>query len=231
MRTLRPATLLKVSALAAVVTAALFWLGSGPPQVAAVEPGVNCSSYTDGVCEIEVGDIWFCDASYQDGVCPTSIAVGDTVRWEYPSSGQLIHTTTECGADCDAPTPTPLWDSGTLYPGDSFEFTFTEPGEYLYYCTFHPTTQRGLIRVLEPGPSGSVGDVNCNDGVNAIDATLVLQLVAGLLDQLSCQENADTNADGMTNAVDATLILQLVAGLLDSLPPGSPAPPPMIPSS
>ena len=220
--------IVRISALAVAATAALVWSGSGPSDVQAVEPVVNCSSYTDGVCVVEVGDIWFCDASYQEGVCPTSIVAGDTVRWEYPGSGELIHTTTECDGECDdlPPPSDPLWDSGTLNPGDSFEFTFTEPGEYLYYCTFHPPTQRGLIRVLEAGPSGPVGDVNCDETVNAIDATLVLQLVAGLVGSLSCEQNADTNADGSVNSIDATLILQFVAGFLTSLPPGSAAPPP-----
>ncbi|OGO52767.1 MAG: hypothetical protein A2148_05105 [Chloroflexi bacterium RBG_16_68_14] len=82
----------------------------------------------------------------------------------------------------------------------------------------HPTLMRGRIVVRGALP-GLVGDVNCSDGVNAIDATLVLQLVAGLLDYLSCQQNADTNLDGTVNAIDAAIILQFVAGLLDTLPP------------
>ena len=212
---------------------------SGPSGVLAVEPGVNCSSYTGagGVCVIEVGDIWFCDASFQDGVCGTSVAAGDRVRWEYPASGQLVHTATECGADCDAPTSTPLWDSGILQPGDSFEITLTEPDQYLYYyCQVHPTAQRGLIRVLEPPstptpagtraptptrtptPPGRAGDVNCDSNVTSIDAALVLQREAGLLMSLRCQQNADVNGDGRTNSLDAVLILQYDAGLLDQLP-------------
>jgi plastocyanin len=171
-------------------------------------------------------------------VCPTSIEAGDTVRWEYPSSGLLIHTTTECGADCAAPTLTPLWDSGIMEAGDSFEFTFTELGQYLYYCTFHQSAQLGLIRILEPQsaptptptatssppptptPLDPLGDVNCNGAVDSIDAALVLQLGAGLIDSLACQQNADVNGDGAINAIDAALILQFVAGLIDSLGPG-----------
>jgi len=191
----------------------------------AVEPGVNCSSYTGpgGVCVIEIGDIWLCEPGYQNAVCPTSIVAGDTVQWKYPSSGVLIHTTTNCGSDCDSPTDAPLWDSGTMSPGDTFEFTFTVPGEYLYQCTFHPTTQRGLIRVLGPDatptPQGNAGDANCSGGIDSIDAALVLQLVAGLVGSLPCEENADANEDGAVNSIDATLILQHIAGLLPTLPP------------
>ena len=62
------------------------------------------------------------------------------------------------------------------------------------------------------------GDVNCGGGVNSIDALLVLQLDAELLDALACEEHADVNADGDVNSLDALLILQYVAGLINSLP-------------
>lgn len=62
------------------------------------------------------------------------------------------------------------------------------------------------------------GDVNCDEVVNSIDAALILQLGAGLLDSLPCGSAADTNHDGQVNAIDAALILQVSAGLLPSLP-------------
>ncbi len=203
----------------------IVFLGTGTASVEAVEPGVNCSSYDGETCVVDIGDIWLCDAFYTEGVCPTSIRAGDTVRWEYDSSGIFFHTTMECGEDCDSPTATPLWDSDRLLPGESFEYTFTTPGIYFYYCTVHPTTQRGMIRVLEQDatptlpPGGTTGDVNCNGSIDSIDAALVLQLTAGLVGSLSCQENADANADGTINAIDAALILQYGAGLIGTLPP------------
>ena len=62
-----------------------------------------------------------------------------------------------------------------------------------------------------------IGDANCNENVDSIDATVVLQFVAGLLGGLPCADAADTNGDGDITSVDATLILQFTAGLLDVL--------------
>ena len=70
-----------------------------------------------------------------------------------------------------------------------------------------------------PTPAKSIGDVNCDRTVNPVDATLILQISAGVLAVLPCPHVADTNADGMVNPLDATLVLQLSAGLIDSLPP------------
>ena len=183
------------------------------------------SSAIAGPATIQVGDIWFCDETFEDGVCETTINPGDTVIWDFNDTN-LPHTTTACGDSCDDPTVSPLWDSGLLNDG-TFEYTFNEPGTYLYYCQVHPTLQRGTIIVQgaatpaptpTPTPEGLLGDANCSGGVDAIDAALVLQLTAGLVYTLSCQENADANEDGSLNAIDAALILQLTAGLIETLP-------------
>jgi hypothetical protein len=62
------------------------------------------------------------------------------------------------------------------------------------------------------------GDGNCNGATNSIDAALVLQFAAALLDFLDCAVSADVNEDGLVNAIDAALILQFNAGLLEELP-------------
>jgi len=98
---------------------------------------------------IASGDNWFCDHSYQFGNCVTTIGVGDSVTWTYPA-GITIHTTTECGASCDTPTVSPLWDSGFMFVGNTFTRTFDTPGSFLYYCTLHPRDMRGTIIVETP---------------------------------------------------------------------------------
>ncbi|MCC5948288.1 MAG: cupredoxin domain-containing protein [Nitriliruptoraceae bacterium] len=57
---------------------------------------------------------------------PESIVaqVGDTIEWEH--TGSNPHTVT--GED---------FDSGSMSSGDTFEFTFDEPGTYTYTCEIH----------------------------------------------------------------------------------------------
>ena len=71
---------------------------------------------------------------------------------------------------------------------------------------------------LGPEVRGPSGDANCDDDVDAIDASLILQQSAGLLPALACPTNADVNHDGQLDARDAALILQHNAGLLPELP-------------
>ena len=165
-----------------------------------------------GVATVAVGDIWFCGPLFQGEVCDTTIEPGTTVQWDF-GPAEAGHTVTDCGESCSSPTLSPQFDSGVIADGSTFEYTFDSPGTYLYYCQIHPTLQLGRIVVL------SQGDADCSGEVNAIDAALVLQLVAGLVGSLPCEANADANGDGNINAIDAALILQFTAGLVDQLPP------------
>jgi plastocyanin len=68
-------------------------------------------------------------ASIHDSVfqpAELTIQVGTTVIWTQNSV--LPHTVT---ADDGS------FNSGTLQNGDTFEFTFTEPGRFPYFCSFH----------------------------------------------------------------------------------------------
>src|SRR5215467_14781268 len=68
-----------------------------------------------------------------------NIGVGDTVRWTWASNSHSVTSGTSCTADgqfcspnntnCDAAV---LNDTGFVY-----EFTFSQPGTYHYFCALH----------------------------------------------------------------------------------------------
>ncbi len=104
---------------------------------------------------VNVGTYWFCNSSFQSGTCPTTIAVGDTVQWNFAAPPPLVpgHTTTECGASCDTPTGTPIWDSGIRTSG-SFSHTFSSPGVFKYQCSIHGALMRGQVTVTGASVGG-----------------------------------------------------------------------------
>ena len=85
------------------------------------------SAAPDGAALITIANFAF------SGV--TEVAVGTTVT--VTNTDGTPHTwSAEDGA----------FDSGAIAPGESFEFTFTEPGEFAYFCNFHPS-MTGTITV------------------------------------------------------------------------------------
>jgi len=75
------------------------------------------------VCNVvEISDYQFTPAAL-------TIATGETVRWI--NVGPSDHTSTSTGDPV-------VWDSGTLFEEDWFDFTFDTAGTYPYECTLHP---------------------------------------------------------------------------------------------
>ena len=137
---MRYAVLLAVLGMSSVAVAGLA-LSGGPAA------GVQATT------TVEVGDYYFCDQSYVNGVCETTVNEGDTVEWQF--SGAELHSTTECSDDLDTCSGAHLWDS-PLMDGGSFSYTFDTPGTYLYRCQAHPFEMRGQINVLaaaQPTPT------------------------------------------------------------------------------
>ena len=90
------------------------------------------------------------DFAHQD----ITVTVGTTVAWT--NRDGVPHTTTEL-------SDTEIWDSKSLQPGQSFEFTFTESGTFNYFCAIHPTMtatvtvtgQQTPTRETSPTPSAA----------------------------------------------------------------------------
>jgi plastocyanin len=73
------------------------------------------------------------------------VPAGTTVKWM--NSSQVAHTVT---------STTGLFDSGNISKDASYSFTFTEPGEYLYFCNYHGApngTGMSAVVIVDPPPS------------------------------------------------------------------------------
>jgi hypothetical protein len=80
------------------------------------------------------------------------------------------------------------------------------------------TTQIRLDAVEVALPKGLAGDTNCDGAATSVDATLVLQLDAALVETLPCWRRGDVNDDNRINAIDAAFILQYSAALIENFP-------------
>jgi len=67
-----------------------------------------------------------------------TVPVGTRIVWTNQHS--FTHTTT---------SDTSVWDSGFLTTGQSFNFTFTQPGTFPYHCNIH-LGMHGTVIVLPP---------------------------------------------------------------------------------
>jgi plastocyanin len=80
-----------------------------------------------------------------------TVAVGARIEWT--NRDGVPHTTT-------AGAPGALtgdWDSGRLQQGGSFGFTFTQEGDFAYFCTVHPTMLGTITVASGEIPAGSAG--------------------------------------------------------------------------
>jgi plastocyanin len=67
-----------------------------------------------------------------------TIPAGRVVTWR--NDDTINHTTTETSA-------TPLWNSGTRTPGQTFQRTFSTPGTFSYQCSIHGAAMSGTVIV------------------------------------------------------------------------------------
>jgi plastocyanin len=63
------------------------------------------------------------------------VAAGTTVTWT--NNDTVPHTVTALDGS---------FDSGNLSPGESWSYTFREPGDFAYQCLYHPQMQ-GTVTV------------------------------------------------------------------------------------
>lgn len=76
-----------------------------------------------------------------------TIEVGETITWT--NRDLVAHTATSGNPDADDFGT--IFRSGSLSRGETFSFTFTEAGDYEYFCEPHANTMFGAhVIVVEP---------------------------------------------------------------------------------
>ncbi len=135
MKTRTPFSLLVVAALAVIAALALAACGDGGGSpYGGGGAGTTSPPATGGATtsEISIRNFSFTPAE-------TTVSAGTTVTWT--NEDTTVHDVTSTdGPGIDAAV-TSTFASETLAEGDSFEFTFEDPGTYHYECTIHATMQ------------------------------------------------------------------------------------------
>lgn len=190
----------------------LFAEGVNPPGLGSwtVDVTYDPSVVTLVSCEAKQGGL--CNEAYGNGV----FRVAGVSVTGLEGTVDLAHATFQClseGRSTLIPTVDVLSDA-TIGDPQAVEAAIQNGS---VTCSADEPTETPEVPSPPPGsdPDKLLGDADCDEDVDSIDAALVLQFGAGLLEVLPCKDDADANQDGTVNAVDAALILQVAAGLLN----------------
>ena len=102
---------------------------TGPASAPSQDVSASFSPQEGSVANVTVFD---------NGFAANEILVpaGTTVVWT--NQGRNYHTVTSNQGG---------FDSGVMQYGDSFYYTFTTPGSYVYHCNYHRREMRGVVYV------------------------------------------------------------------------------------
>jgi len=105
-------------------------------------------------------------ASNPPGFAPDTVRVvvgmNNTVYWTNSDNTGTPHTVTPKSG------PAGGWATGsaTLNQGDTYQYTFTLPGTYTYYCTFHPTVMSGTVVVVAATGTATTSTSSASSGTS-----------------------------------------------------------------
>ena len=127
----------------------------------------------------------------------------------------------------------PLFDSGTLVPGEQFTYTWTTTGTWTYYSAYHPDSVAGRVIVVQPGDSvsqvvamGSPADLSSPSGARLeIAAGALLTDSVASITQIPAGAPADTAGipTGAMHALDMIRFEDVVSGPVTLTLPYDPA--------
>jgi glucose/arabinose dehydrogenase/plastocyanin len=112
-------------------TGAAAGTGSNATGTTDASGGDGSDDTTTTRVSIVSGSSTLTDTAYQPN--PVQVNVGDTVTWTNDDLAAHTVTTSDQNGQADGGL-----DSSIMTPQQTFEYTFTEAGEYPYYCVLHP---------------------------------------------------------------------------------------------
>ena len=129
-----PAPVPEVMAGSTRVRAAL----SGLLAIVLLAPFAACGSDEPPLVEGVVKPVDVLDNAFRPG--EIEVAAGTEVLWE--NRGRSEHDV--------VPVEGNAWgvDADHFKPGDVFQYRFTEPGTFAYYCSLHGTTTKGMVGTI-----------------------------------------------------------------------------------
>ena len=168
---------------------------------------MNCK----GTFAVSACASWFCmpaaaqpiDVAIRNFTFQPQIAVVaqfSTIRWTN-FDGSAHTATSETGAGTLVPDG--LFDSGLLFEGETFQFTFANPGIIYYFC--EPHGMQGEVHVLPAPPCPA--DVNQDRVVDIQDLALLLAAFGSSSGESAFNPAADLSADGVIDLSDLALLL------------------------
>ena len=104
------------------------------PYFCMLHPWMAGSVVVQGPPAVQVAESMIAESGY-DPVAVTVDAGGEVV---WLNDDLLLHTVTSGVSPLSGGEPDGIFNSGPISPGDMFSHTFTEAGEYPYYCVLHP---------------------------------------------------------------------------------------------
>ena len=198
-------------------------------------PTVRAPDVADGATDIGKGDLTPGDDDPIPGVSGVAILGRVSSRTEFDRNSRATFTVQD-----DEDTYRAFYDGAdrvtkTVDPeGNTVETVYDDNDNVIETRetdVSQPIADSAGTDAEPAGQTSLVGDVNCSQTVNSVDASLILQLEAALVDSLACEDAGDVNCQDGINSVDGSLVLQLEAALIDSLAgcPPTPTPSPTAP--
>lgn len=120
--------------------------GAADTGVDAATPATDASSATDaaGATVVARGEALSFDPEQ------LTVKVGSTVTWSFPGSGHSVVSGGIGGTAAGDCAVDGKFASGVKNTGETFSFTFTQPGTYGYHCAAHCAQFEGGTVVVQP---------------------------------------------------------------------------------